>query len=480
MDQRPKVTVITATHNRADVLPKAIKSVLSQSVTDFEYIIVADNCTDNTEEVVKSFNDPRMRLLVNKDNPQKTHCRPFNIALKESKGEYIAYLDDDNEFYSYHLEVLLSTIETAKLDLVYCDMMIVYPDGKMERGIAMDFDAQFLMLRNYIDTSEIMHKRDIAFAIGGWDEKVTRFTDWNFVARASKWGAKIERVPIIALKYYVGDGDTQSKRTSVRSWYDETIGMTLFEPTFDTAGCYIFEDYLEPRPEEKNPKVAIFTMTYGRLEYTKRMFASLKDSTKYPFDWYVFDQGSEDGTGDWLYAQKQETGQPRWIKLNGQNVGITKGSNALLDAIGDGYQLIIKVDNDCQFMTKNWLETMVDLWKRNHMLYMSPYPEGLVDNPGGAQRVGNSNIGPYYVEVTRHVGGLCAVTDARAYKDFRWTDQFKHGNQDSEASFYFRSKNYMPCYVPMHRVWHMDGTSGQKEKYPDYFERRKIEKTEVA
>jgi glycosyltransferase involved in cell wall biosynthesis len=480
MDQRPKVTIITATHNRADLLPRAIKSVLAQSVKDFEYIIVADNCTDNTEEVVKSFGDPRIKLIINNENPAKTHCRPFNVGLKEAKGEYIAYLDDDNEFYSYHLEVLLSTIESAKLDLVYCDMMVVQPDGKMDRGIAMDFDPQFLMLRNYIDTSEIMHKRELAFSIGGWDEKVTRFTDWNFCVRATKWGAKIQHVPIVALKYYVGEEDTQSQRTPVRSYYDPTFQMTMFEPTFDPAGCYIHEKYLGIDEKETKPRVAIFTMTYGRLEYTKRMFASLKDSTDYPFDWYVFDQGSDDGTGDWLYEQKKETKQPRWIKLNGQNVGITKGSNALLDAIGDDYQIIIKTDNDCQFMTKKWLDTMVELWRRNHMLYMSPYPEGLVDNPGGAQRVGNSNIGPYYVEVTRHVGGLCAVIDARAYKNFRWTDQFKHGNQDSEASFAFREKGYMPCYIPMHRVWHIDGTSGQKEKYPDYFERRKVEKTEVA
>ena len=54
----------------------------------------------------------------------------------------------------------------------------------------------------------------------------------------------------------------------------------------------------------------------------------------------------------------------------------------------------------------------------------------------------------YPIEVTQHIGGFCAFVDARAYRDFRWTDQFKHGNQDSEASMEFRKLGYMPCYIP--------------------------------
>jgi len=477
MDQAPKISVITATHNRADLLPRAIKSVLAQTEDDFEYIIVADNCTDDTEKVIKGFKDKRIRYIKNEDNPAKTHCRPFNLALKEAKGKYIAYLDDDNEYYPYHLEILLDVLEKDKADVSYCDMMTVQPDGELSQAIAVDFDGQFLLNRNFIDTSEIMHKKEVAFNIGGWDESVKRFTDWNFCIRAMKWGARFKRVPIVATKYYIHEGDTQSKRTEVESWYDPMYKMMMFKPPFDPVGDYIFRPFLGENPHERNPRVAIFTLTYGRIEYTKQMYESLKDSTKYPFDWFVFDQGSDDGTGDWLMDEVK----PRYVHLNGSNVGITKASNHLLDKIQKiGYDVIIKVDNDCAFMTKHWLESLVDLWRRNHMLYMSPYPEGLVDNPGGAIRLGYSTIGPYSIEVTKHVGGLCAFVSSKAYDDFRWTDQFKHGNQDSEASKNFREKGYMPCYIPLHRVWHIDGTSGQKEKYPDYFERRIKEKTEVA
>lgn len=478
---RPSISVIMATHNRADkFLSKAIESVVGQSIDDWELIVVDDGSTDNTEEVVKSFKDKRIKY-IKREEASGTHCRPLNEGIAASKGEYIAYLDDDNEYYPFHLEVLAKTLDNnPELDVAYCDMIIDYGDGKLVPGIAIDFDPQFLIRRNYIDTSEVMHRRDVVFAVGGWNEKVKRFTDWNLWARMAKWGARFQRVPIAALKYNAHGGDTQSKRTEVKSWFDSYTGMTMFEPTFDPAGDYIFCKYLEPREKELSPKVAIFTMTYDRLEYTKRMWHSMHESASYPFDWYVLDQGSSDDTPAWLDELAKEH-KNVFVHKAVENMGITKGSNLLLDKIAEGdYQIVIKIDNDCEFMTVHWLSSLVDLWKRNHMIYVSPYPEGLVHHPGGGPRVGYSSIGPYPLEVTTHIGGLCAFIDARAYKDFRWTDQFKHGDQDSEASMAFRGMSYMPCYMPIHRVFHMDTTQGQYEKFPEYFERRKKEKTEVA
>lgn len=474
-----KISVITATRNRADKLPKAIESVLSQTYENFEYIIVDNASTDNTKKIIQKYAKKDKRIkYVHEPDVLGTHCKPINTGILHSTGNYIAYLDDDNEYYPYKLEILMKAFEQdSELDVAYCDMMVYGEDESMSQGIAMDFDPQFLLNRNFIDTSEVLHKRDVIFRVGGWNEKIKRFTDWNLWCRMAKWGARFQRVPIVALKYNAHGGDTQSKRTEVRSWFDPTMGLTMFEPTFDPAGDFIHLPYLgNDMEEETMPKVAIFTMTYERLDYTKRMAKSMRESAGYPFDWYVLDQGSDDGTPDWL-----EESYAHYVYKSDKNLGITKASNMLLDAtFEDKYQIIVKVDNDCEFLTKNWLHTLVDLWKRNHMLYMSPYPEGLVHNPGGAPRIGHAYVGPYFVEVTNHIGGLCAFIDSRAYKNFRWTDQFKHGNQDMEASMEFRKQGYMPCYIPLHRVWHMDTTEGQYTKYPKYFERRVQEKTEVA
>lgn len=475
----PKISVIMSTFNRAErFLPRAIESVLKQTEQDFELIVVDDCSTDNTLEVVHDFSQKDKRVIYAKTPFNSgSDTMPKNLGVMKSRGQYIAYLDDDCAFHEYHLEILLKRLErNPEIDVAYCDMQIFNADKPMDPpqpAIAMDFDSQFLMNRNFIDTSEVMHRRDIIFRVGGWDQELPKFVDWNLWVRMCKAGAKFMHVPIVATDYYVHP-NRKSNRVETESWYDHRIGMTMFKPTFDPTGCYIYLPYLgDDREEEKNPNVAIFTITYERLDYTKRMYESMRKSTRYPYEWFVFDNGSQDGTNDFV---KQHT---KYQAGSMENKGLTYASNFCIDRItgtpGE-FQIIIKVDNDCEFLTKGWLETIVDMWRRNHMLYVSPYVEGLVHNPGGAPRVGQAFVGPYYVEVTEHIGGIFAAIDASAYREFRWRDQFLHGNQDREASMRFVNDGFMPCYLPMHRVAHMDGTDEQHKKYPEYFERRKKEK----
>ncbi len=474
---KPRVSVILTTYNRAkEFLPRAIKSVLTQTFTDLELIIIDDASTDSTPEIVRAAQkgDKRVKVIRHDEN-FGSDTRGKNNGLLFSKGKYIAYLDDDNEWYPYHLEKLVPKLDkNPDLDLIYCDFWILdsaRPEWEGQMGIALKHNSQFLLNRCYIDVSSVLHRREIAFRIGGFDETLPKFVDWNMWVRMMKAGAKMQRLPMVATNYYLNPNQ-KSNRIKTKSWIDEETGMSMFEPTFNPSGCYIYLPYLgNNRKDEKKPRVAIFTITMDRLDYTKRMFDSLKKSTKYPFDWFVYDNGSKDGTSKWLQ------GKSKYVYYSSKNDGLTKASNALVDEIMKrDYQIVIKVDNDCEFMTFDWLETIVDLWKRNHMLYMTPYPEGLVHNPGGAPRVGYSFIGPYFVEVSYHVSGLCAAVWSKAYEKFRWQDRFLHGNQDREASVAFSKQGFMPCYLPCHRVMHQRTTIGQYKDYPLYFKQRIKEK----
>lgn len=486
MPTEPLVSVIISTYNRPAKLDKAIESVVKQSYRNWELFVV-DDCSpgEETQAVGKKWQeaDPRVHYI----RAEKNHGygnKPRNTGILASKGEYICYLDDDCEFLTRHIERLVAEIQATKADVVYCDMWLVTPEGQRAEGIARDFDGQFLLHKNFIDTNEVLHTREIVFAVGGWDETLPRFMDWNLWVRMTKWGGKFHHVTEKLALYHISPDSTAVKHP-VKQWQDPVMGM-MFEPTFHPSGCKIYGPWLgNDRQEELNPQVAIFTLSYDRLEYTRQLFNNMKDSAGYDYDWFVLDQGSKDGSADWLAKCRDHNGL-EFLELSPENLGITGGSNLLLDAIAkherigrNGYQIIIKVDNDCLFLTEGWLATVVDLWKRNHRLYVSPYVEGLVQNPGGAHRVGYGHIGDYFVEVTQHIGGIFAAIDARAYKDFRWQDQFLHGNQDAEASMAFRKQGYMPLYLPLHRVQHCDGTEGQHEKFPEYFERRKIEKTQV-
>lgn len=492
------ISCITTTYNRPRKLKHAIESVQKQTFEDWEHIIVHDGpASDETKAVMAEYKDDKRVQFIETEKNHGNHTKPKNTGILASKGEYICYLDDDNEYLPTFMESLKLELELSGVDVVY-GLERIFKDRNDERGsqaISFPFNAQLLLNRSYIDTNAVLHRRDAVFQVGGWDETLPRFADWNLFVRMAKAGLSFKQVPIYLTKYFMSE-DSSAKRFPVDSWVDQRTGLTMFDPTwFNTAGCYIYGPWLgDDREEEKNPKVAIFTITYDRLEYTKKMYESLQNSTRYPFDLYVYDNGSKDGTAQYLKKEGSVIMRPmRIVKLSKENKGLTHASNACIDWITNttdtkkkkttksvvphDYQIIGKVDNDVEFLTQSWLEDFVDMWKKNHRLYMGPYPEGLVDHPGGPWRLGFATIGGEYVELTDHLSGLCAFIDAKAYKNFRWTDKFLHGQQDGEASQAFVAQGYSPVILPRHRVQHMDTTAGQQEKYPEYFERRKKEKT---
>ena len=122
----PLVSVIIPTHNRADLVPLAIQSVLQQTYTNLECIVVDDASTDNTEETVRTIIDERIIYLRHENNKHASAAR--NTGIKYARGEFIAFLDDDDEWLPTKLEkqvpFLLNLHE--KVGMIYCWMDYCY------------------------------------------------------------------------------------------------------------------------------------------------------------------------------------------------------------------------------------------------------------------------------------------------------------------------------------------------------------------
>jgi glycosyltransferase involved in cell wall biosynthesis len=250
---------------------------------------------------------------------------------------------------------------------------------------------------------------------------------------------------------------------------DQATG--LINPSFDPTLCKVWATKTL-FGEAKPLKVAIFTLTYNRLDYTKRMFSAVKKFTNYQYDHYVVDNGSTDGTVEYLGKKDLK------VIYNKVNVGISKASNQALDAIGNNYDIIIKMDNDCEVESDKWLETIIDVYERSGQYIISPYVEGLVDSPGGVKRIRNGYIGRHTLGLTTHLGGLCIAAPYKVYQGFRWEEEdFLHSSQDYIFSQHCLKQRYALAYLENIRVMHMDTTVGQQEKYPEYFEKRMKEKT---
>ena len=204
------ISVITSTYNRSKSLLKAIKSVQKQTFEDWELIIVDDFSQDDTEQVVKSIKDDRIKYIRLGKNVGNDTC-PKNKGILASKGEYIAFLDDDNTWRPDHLQALFNIIEREDVDGVYGDRYLHSTDGTSGIGIHAEFDPMLIMAKNYIDTSDILLKRDVLFDLGGFDESFKKYIDWNLWVRLVKANKRLKRVPLILTDYYLRE-DSKSHR----------------------------------------------------------------------------------------------------------------------------------------------------------------------------------------------------------------------------------------------------------------------------
>ncbi|RLB83745.1 MAG: hypothetical protein DRH17_00905 [Deltaproteobacteria bacterium] len=479
-NNKPMISVVITTYNRKEKLKRALESVINQTFPHWEIILVDDHSTDGTEDMVKDYMErlgERITYLRRNENYGQD-ARPKNEGTLAARAELIAYLDDDNAFRKDHLQVLWEAMEKhSDTDCVYGMRMLKDEAGQLpdRPGISSPFIPRKLQFRNYIDTSDVLCRKKAILDVGGWDETLPKHIDWNLWVRMAKANKMFIQVPKVITDYYL---HSEMKQLKVQYEKDPETGRE--KPGFDPTRCTIWPEKTiigdEPRL-----KITVFTLTYDRLDYTKETFKTMKELSGYEFDHFVVDNGSTDGTIEWL----QNKYKPYKLILNDQNVGISMGSNQALEAIGDDYDIIVKVDNDCAFLTENWLQRIGEIYRRTRRIVCSPFVEKMGDDLGGIPKelieplksCNLGQIGDEEIRVEEHLPGICIAAPKEAYKNFRWRDKdFFHGIQDLEFSKHCLKSGFFLCRLEDIRVEHLGSTTTQARKYPEYIDRLKRKK----
>jgi hypothetical protein len=176
-----RFTVLMPTHNRADVIGYAIRTVLAQTEQDFELFVVGDGCTDETADAVTQFKDRRVRWFNFPKAPFAGYANR-NLALREASGELVAYAQDDDLMLPDHL-ALLGQALGGGMDWAYTRPLWVTTDGiVVPYGTNLknpDELTQFLSVGNTIPTSCVAHRRDCFDRFGYWPEDIASAADWH-------------------------------------------------------------------------------------------------------------------------------------------------------------------------------------------------------------------------------------------------------------------------------------------------------------
>lgn len=189
--RHPKVTVIMTTYNSEKYLHEAIDSIINQTFSDFEFIIIDDESTDSTLDIIKSYLDPRIKLIVNPDRRGVAYAR--KIALEMARGEYIAVLDSDDIAYSNRLQLQVDyLIQHPYVHLLGSAYEIIDKDGVLLHTYNPPTDSLdirwALLFKNVIGHSTVMFKRNVALKLGGYDPQFLVAEDFDLWVRFAVYG----------------------------------------------------------------------------------------------------------------------------------------------------------------------------------------------------------------------------------------------------------------------------------------------------
>jgi glycosyltransferase involved in cell wall biosynthesis len=217
----PKVSVIIPTFNRALLIMRAIKSVLDQTYQDFEVIVVDDGSSDETQKVLRSLKDERIRYFRHEKNLGASAAR--NTGIRAAKGSYIAFQDSDDIWLPEKLEAQMKVFEGAepKLGLVYTGTWLIYGDRKtyipFSYGVQKEGNVHRELLKsNFVCNPSVVVRKECFEKVGMFDEALHRLQDWEFFIRLSRYyDFKYVNKPLV-VAYNDTPGNISSNRARER------------------------------------------------------------------------------------------------------------------------------------------------------------------------------------------------------------------------------------------------------------------------
>lgn len=239
-------------------------------------------------------------------------------------------------------------------------------------------------------------------------------------------------------------------------------------------------------------KIGIYTVTMGRDLYLKRLVNSIIKNINTPHQighhiaFNGYDPGDE--MTEWLMNRAKNIMEFRpekdwnnfviYYQVWPKRLDAGAANNSILYTMGD-YDLCIKADDDCLWVSENYLDHVVEIWRlfSNENVSFSPFPVGLINNLGGPRSdnrmvMYGENTDTYYTfREVDHIGGFARITPTAFLRSHTWAET--SNSEDVEFSYYCREKKVPMYYLENSLiVEHQESTLGQHQRYSEYFDKK--------
>lgn len=354
------VSIIMPAYNREDTISAAIISVLAQTYPHFELLIVDDGSSDRTAEVVKSFDDHRVRFIKGPGRSGVSEAR--NIGLRAAKGDLVAYLDSDNTWQPEYLTAMVAALhQNSHAQAAYSGQYLYR--GKDPEPFAIrfaSFNKGLLENRNYIDLNCFIHSKHVFKKTGMFDTRLKRFVDWDLILKISSEYTIIS-VPVLLSDYFYELAENAITNDSSLNGYIDIVREQHNTREFIKGRALLRFEQNEPTkyslPKPKlDQHVTIVIPNYESLDDIQDCLSSIR---KYydnkQVDIIVVDNASAPEVKAYLSEKAVEKFGIKYID-NDFNAGFTYAVNQGIEAAKPNSDIIL-FNNDA-LLTRNSLVAM--------------------------------------------------------------------------------------------------------------------------
>jgi len=375
MGKLPRVTVVMAVRDREDIVGRAIRSVQAQTHEHWELVVVDDGSADDTCGRVSELaaKDPRIRLVQGVGRGV-AHAR--NLGLQVADGDYLAYIDSDNEWVDTYLETMLRGMISEKIGAAYAATAIRGGQGTRYRAYVGGLDH--LLTLNHIDLNVLMIRADVAKAAGEFDESLKRWVDHDYAIRVAKVDEP-RLFPFIGCWY--DDSREATDRITVRE-SEHWQWVVLAKHWVDW----------ESVPEPVSGRLSVIIPTYNDFTMTKTAICSvLSDASDSGIDIevVVVDNGSKLEVGQDLIKTFGVGGPVRYLRLP-RNLHFATGCNLGLSVATGEWVLFLNNDTEVR---RGALSRLQGAMSDPHVLGVQPllvYPDETIQTAGTVFAVANA------------------------------------------------------------------------------------------
>ncbi|WP_144714558.1 glycosyltransferase family 2 protein [Curtobacterium pusillum] len=377
--EQPLVSVVMPVHRRPDVVASAIGSVLAQEYPAWELIVVDDGSGDDTAEVARraGADDPRIRLVA-RENGGAGAAR--NTGLTAVRGDFVAFLDADNTWRPEHLSAAVAALLETDGPGVHTGVRMVGANNAddstapVETFRGEDGTLEDLLAGNFIDLNALVVRRDVAAAVGPFDETLRRWIDWEWLLRIGKRFGVPAYVPVIGVDY---DNVRDPRRVSSAqpaSWQE--VALARHRIDWDALAA--------AAPTRDAALVSVVMPVFRDWTMTRRAVDTVLGAADHDGDRVevvIVDNGSPRSVSAILGAWFRD--EPRVVlQREDRNRNFGLGSDLGLARSSGG--TVVMLNNDTE-VTTGWLRPLVAALDDRAVLGAQPllvYPDGVVQTAG--------------------------------------------------------------------------------------------------